>query len=142
MQNPSSVATTNSLIDDGPTMLLDVPVKRETAAEVRPRGVLGNVFSFPVVHVVLLVMMAVFIVRGRFNTTDTWWDLKTGEIIWNTHHIPTVDLFSYTTNQHVCVPHEWLAQLSIYAAYHFGGYTGMAVWFCVFASLLLIAAYL
>jgi hypothetical protein len=141
MQNPSCTATTNSLIDDGPTMLLDVPVKRETAAEVRPRGVLGTVFSFPVVRVVLLVMMAVFTFHGRFNATDTWWDLKTGEIIWNTHSVPTVDLFSFVTNQHACVPHEWLAQLSIYAAYHFGGYVGMAVWFYVFASLLSIAAY-
>ncbi len=69
-------------------MLLDIPVKPVTAAEVRPRGVLGTVFSFPVVRVVLLVMMAVFTFRGRFNATDTWWDLKTGEIIWNTHSRP------------------------------------------------------
>jgi hypothetical protein len=141
MQISSATATTNSLIDDGPAMLLEVPAKPAATAEVRPRGVLGTMFSFPVVRVVLLVMMAVFTFRGRFNTTDTWWDLKTGEIIWNTHHIPTVDTFSFTTNNHTVVPHEWLAQLSIYAAYHFGGYTGMAVWFCVFASLLAIAGY-
>jgi hypothetical protein len=141
MQNPSSIATTDSLLDDGPTTLLEVPAKPVAAKEVRPRGVLGTVFSFPVVRVVLLVMMAVFTFHGRFNTTDTWWDLKTGEIIWNTRSVPTVDLFSFTTNQHFCVPHEWLAQLSIYAAYHFGGYVGMAVWFYVFASLLSIAAY-
>jgi len=142
MENASSTATTNSLIiEDGPAMLLDIPVKPVAAAEVRPRGVLGTVFSFPVVRVVLLVMMAVFTFRGRFNATDTWWDLKTGEIIWNTRSVPTVDLFSFTTNQHACVPHEWLAQLSIYAAYHLGGYVGMAAWFCVFVSLLSIGAY-
>jgi len=142
MENASSTATTNSLIiEDGPAMLLDIPVKPVTAAEVRPRGVLATVFSFPVVRVVLLVMMAVFTFRGRFNTTDTWWDLKTGEVIWNTHHVPTVDTFSFTTNNHTVVPHEWLAQLSIYAAYHFGGYVGMAVWFYVIASLLSIAGY-
>ncbi len=123
-------------------VLLEEPVKPEIAvAGVRRRGVLGNVFSFPVVRVVLLVMMAVFTFRGRFNATDTWWDLKTGEIIWNTHHVPTVDTFSFTTNSHTVVPHEWLAQLTIYAAYHLGGYVGMALWFCVFASLLSIAGY-
>jgi hypothetical protein len=141
MQNPSSTATTKSFIDDGPPILLEVPVKSEAAAGHRPHGVLGTVFSFPVVRAVLLVMMAVFNFSSRFNTTDTWWDLKIGEIIWNTRSVPIVDLFSFTTNQHACVPHEWLAQLSIYAAYHFGGYTGMAAWFCVFASLLLIAGY-
>lgn len=111
------------------------------AAAPRTRSTLHNIFSFRTVHVVLLIMMAVLTFRGRFNTTDTWWDLKTGEIIWNTHHVPTVDLFSYTTNRHFCVPHEWLAQLSIYAGYHFGGYMGMAIWFCIFVSLLSIAAY-
>src|SRR6185312_9331053 len=119
-----------------------VPEIAATPTVDRPsRSLWGAVFSFPVVRVVLLVMMTVFTFHGRFNATDTWWDLKTGEIIWNTHRVPTVDTFSFTTNHHAVVPHEWLAQLTIYAAYHLGGYTGMAVWFCVFASLLSIAAY-
>lgn len=112
-----------------------------TATAPRSRKALQHIFSFRTVHVVLLIMMAVITFRGRFNATDTWWDLKTGEIVWNTHRVPTVDLFSYTTNRHFCVPHEWLAQLSIYAAYHFGGYLGMAIWFCIFVSLLSFAAY-
>ena len=141
MQNSSSTATANSLVADGPTTLLEGPAKPLAAFEVRSRRILGTIFSFPVVRVVLLVMMAVFTVSGRFNAPDTWWDLKTGEIIWNTHHIPTTDTFSFTTNNHTVVPHEWLAQLSIYAVYHLGGYVGMAAWLGVFSSLLLIAAY-
>src|SRR5690242_17287547 len=140
MQNPSSSVTTNSLLDDEAT-LLEGAAKPAAAREVPPRAVLGMIFSFPVVRAVLLVMMVVLTFHDRFNVTDTWWDLKTGEIIWNTHHVPTVDTFSFTTNNHTVVPHEWLAQLSIYAAYHFGGYIGMAVWFYVFASLLSIAGY-
>ncbi|HEY3455192.1 MAG TPA: hypothetical protein VGK64_11365 [Bryobacteraceae bacterium] len=141
MQDTSSTATANSLLDNGPTTLLEAPIKPAAASEARRHRLLETIFSFPVVRVVLLVMMAVYTFRGRFNTTDTWWDLKTGEIIWNTHHVPTVDTFSFTTNNHAVVPHEWLAQLSIYAAYHFGGYVGMAVWFYVIASLLSIAGY-
>ena len=141
MQETSSTATTNSLLADGPTTLLEAPAKPLVASEVRSQRILETIFSFPVVRVVLLVMMAVFTFRSRFNTTDTWWNLKTGEIIWNTHQVPTVDTFAFTTNHHSVVPHEWLAQLSIYATYHFGGYIGMAVWFYVFASLFSVAAY-
>ncbi len=99
------------------------------------------VFSFPVALLALLVVLMVLTVRNRFNDPDMWWHLKTGELIWNTHHIPTVDTFSYTTHNHAYVPHEWLSQLTIYAAYHFGGYSGMMLWLCVWGSLLLVSAY-
>lgn len=89
----------------------------------------------------MLAVLAVLTVRGRFNDPDMWWHLKTGEIIWNTHAIPRVDLFSYTTNHHAWTAHEWLSQLTIYGAYHFGGYTGLMLWLCVFASAFLIAQY-
>jgi len=104
-------------------------------------GRLGSIFSRPAARVALLIMLTVMGMRLRLSAADTWWDLKTGEIIWNTHSVPTVDLFSFTTNRHFCVPHEWLAQWTIYAAYHFGGYTGMMLWLFVFASLLSIAGY-
>jgi hypothetical protein len=98
-------------------------------------------FSFPVALAALLVVLMVLTVRNRFSDPDMWWHLKTGEIIWNTGHIPTTDTFSYTTHNQAYVPHEWLAQLSIYAAYRFGGYSGMMLWLCVFGSLLLIGGY-
>jgi hypothetical protein len=106
-----------------------------------PRA-LRLVFSFPVALSALLIVLMVLTVRNRFNDPDMWWHLKTGEIIWNTHHIPTVDTFSYTTHNTAYVPHEWLSQLSIYAAYHFAGYSGMMLWLCAFGSLLLIGGYL
>ena len=79
--------------------------------------------------------------RGRFNDPDMWWDLKTGETVWTTHAIPTTDLFSFTTNHHAWVPHEWLSQTLIYVAYKLGGYSGMMLWLCFFAALLFIAGY-
>lgn len=99
------------------------------------------VFSFPVVLGILLVVVTVLTIRGRFSDPDLWWHLKTGEIIWNTHSIPRVDSFSFTTNNHAYTPHEWLSQLTIYTAYHFGGYGGLMLWFCVLASLLILTAY-
>jgi hypothetical protein len=89
----------------------------------------------------LLVVLAELTVRSRFDDPDTWWHLKTGEIIWATHTIPITDLFSYTTGQHAYVPHEWLSQLLIYGAYRCGGYLGLMVWLCFFTSALLVAGY-
>src|SRR5271156_5935627 len=114
-------------------MLLDVPEKSPTAVVPQVRGfrVARGVFSFPVILGAFLVVLTILTVRGRFSDPDMWWHLKTGEIIWNTHHIPTVDSFSFTTNNHAYVPHEWLSQLIIYAAYRFGGYTGLMLGFCL-----------
>lgn len=86
-------------------------------------------------------MLATLTVQSRFNDLDMWWHLKTGEIIWNTHTIPNRDLFSYTTNHHAWIPHEWLAQLTIYGAYHWGGYSGLMLWLCLFAAALVVVGY-
>jgi len=102
---------------------------------------LRAVFSFPVMLASLLVVLAVLTVRSRFDDPDMWWHLKTGEVIWNTHHIPTTDLFSYTARHQAFVPQEWLSQVLIYGSYRFGGYSGMMLWLCFFTSALLIAGY-
>jgi hypothetical protein len=64
-----------------------------------------------------------------------------GEVIWTTHHIPTVDLFSYTARHHTWIPHEWLSQLTIYTAYRAGGYSGLMAWLCILSAALLIIGY-
>jgi hypothetical protein len=102
---------------------------------------LRRIFSFPVMLAGLLAMLAVVTVRPRFADPDMWWHLKTGEVIWTTHSIPTTDLFSYTTNHHAWIPHEWLSQLLIYGAYRLGGYSGLMLWLCFFTASLLIAGY-
>lgn len=114
---------------------------RPMTAKLPSRGFSGTVFSFPVVLAGLLIVLTVLTVRSRFNDPDMWWHLKTGEMIWNSHSIPRVDLFSFTTNQHAYTPHEWLAQLMIYAAYRLGGYIGLMSWFCVIASVISVAGY-
>ncbi len=52
---------------------------------------------------------------------DTWWHLKTGELIWSTWRIPRTDPFSYSIQGHPWVTFEWLSQVLMYAAYAFGG---------------------
>jgi hypothetical protein len=106
------------------------------------RRALQRVFSFPTMLASVLIVLAVLTVRARFDDPDMWWHLKMGEIIWTTHTIPVTDVFSYTTNHQASIPQEWLAQVSIYGAYRFcGGFSGLMLWVCVFASALLIAGY-
>ncbi|MEA2538849.1 MAG: hypothetical protein QOH35_215 [Acidobacteriaceae bacterium] len=104
-------------------------------------GVVRSVFSLPVFLGAMLVVLAVLSVRGRFDDPDMWWHLKMGQIIWTTHSIPTTDIFSYTTHHHAWVPHEWLAQVLIYAAYRWGGYSGLMLWLCFFTAALYTAGY-
>src|SRR4029077_1321017 len=105
--------------------------------------VLRRFFSFPAMLTSLLAMLAVMTVRTRIHDPDMWWHLKTGEVIWTTHTIPTTDLFSYTTNHHAWIPHEWLSQVLIYGAYRWGGgYSGLMLYLCLFTSVLLVAGYI
>src|SRR5437660_415256 len=99
------------------------------------------VFSFPVALAALLVVVTVLTARSRFNDPDLWYHLKIGEIIWNTHSIPRIDLFSFTANGHPWVAQEWLSQLTLYGVYRFGGYTGLMLWLCVLPSLIVVGAY-
>jgi hypothetical protein len=116
------------LIAAGISAPADIPVSR-------------RIFSFPVMLSSLLAMLAVLTVRHRFDDPDMWWHLKTGEVIWTTHTIPTTDLFSYTTNHHAWIDHEWLSQLMIYGAYRLGGYSGLMLWLCLFTAGLMIGGY-
>jgi hypothetical protein len=131
--SPHSVASPPREAHDTPS---DSEVSRS-----RSRSVFHTVFSFPVAIGALLSVLATFTARSRFSDPDMWWHLKTGAIVWNTHSIPHMDLFSFTAYHHVYVPQEWLAQWLIYAAYRFGGYGGLMLWLWVFSSLLAIGGY-
>lgn len=111
------------------------------APEVPRRPILPIVFSFPVMLGSLLIVLMVLTVRDRFNDPDMWWHLKTGELIWNTHSIPRYDPFSFTAFGKPWIAQEWLSELTIYFAYHFGGYTGLMLWLCTFSGLFAVAAY-
>ncbi len=123
------------LLEASTEPLLEIP------PQVRHHSARRLIFSFPVVLAILLLVLVLFTVRSRFSDPDLWWHLKTGEIIWNTHSIPRVDLFSFTANHHPYTPHEWLSQLAIYGAWKFGGYLGLMLWLCVVSSALVVGAY-
>jgi hypothetical protein len=98
-------------------------------------------FSFPTMLAGILVFLAVLTARSRFDDSDLWWHLKMGQVICRAHHIPLADIFSSTAAHQPLVPQEWLAEVAIYGAYNFAGYTGLMLWLCFFIALLLVAGY-
>jgi hypothetical protein len=99
-------------------------------------------FSFQVLLALGLATVTVCTVSNRFHDPDLWWHLKAGEIVWDTHSIPSKDLFSFTAYGQPSMEHEWLAQWSIYGAYKLGGYTALMLWLGILASLLFVLVYL
>jgi hypothetical protein len=119
-----------------------MPPDRPGRSVPRSRALLRAAFSFPVFLSVCLIVVAALTVRGRFSDTDLWWHLKIGQIVWTTHSIPITEILSYTAAGHVRIPHEWLSDLSIFAAFRWWGYSGLMLWLDTFSSLLLILLYL
>jgi tetratricopeptide (TPR) repeat protein len=70
---------------------------------------------------VVLFAAAAWINVFPITDPDTWWHLKTGELIWKTWTIPRTDPFSYTIPGQPWVTFEWLSQVLMYAAYAAGG---------------------
>jgi len=59
--------------------------------------------------------------------TDTFWQLKSGEIIFNTRSVPDKDIFSFTVGGKEWIDSQWLFQLFMYISYRLCGYTGMVL---------------
>lgn len=53
--------------------------------------------------------------------------LKTGEIIWQTHHVPRVNLFSYTEPDQPFINHHWLSEVLFYLIQQVVGLSGLIV---------------
>jgi len=68
---------------------------------------------------------------------DYFWQLRTGQLIWETDAIPTRDLYSYTAPGAPYVDIHWLFQLWLYAVHRFGGEAAVVVGKLAWVSLTL-----
>jgi hypothetical protein len=112
----------------------------ETTSE--PIGFWRRAFSLPSMILVLLAVVAFWSASTRYHDPDMWWHLKVGEQIWQTGELPNTDEFSYTTDSHAWIAHQWLPEVSMYGAYLLGGSTGLMLWLCVLATILFGGLYL
>jgi hypothetical protein len=64
--------------------------------------------------------------------SDTYWHLRAGHEIWQTHHVSLIETYSFTARGSFWPNHEWLWQALSYALYRLGGMpllTGVAALF-------------
>lgn len=72
-----------------------------------------------------LACVAGWLCLSPIRDADTWWHLKTGELIWRTWSVPRVDPFSYVLNGRSWVAFEWLFELLMYGVYALAGTSGI-----------------
>jgi hypothetical protein len=132
--------TGDSLVAD--TERPDTAPLQAVAPRSRLLRLLSHVFSYPAALAAGLITITSLSAFTRLEDPDLWWHLKNGEVIWNTHQIPAVELFSFTAQGRPWVAHEWLSELSLFAAYRVGGYPGLVLWIAVLGSLIYLAVYL
>jgi hypothetical protein len=73
------------------------------------------------------------LLQNSFNYLDPdfGWHLKTGERIWQTKAVPSLNYENYTLEGKTWVDHEWLMNLITYIIYHNFGYIVLSIFFAL-----------
>jgi hypothetical protein len=88
--------------------------------------------------ILALTFLAIFVMGLRPSIdTDTWWQLRTGELIAQQRAIPTTDSFSFTRDgRNWRYPSTaWLMELSIFMIYRSFGAGGLNIWMAAMITL-------
>ncbi len=78
--------------------------------------------AFVLLFALLSVMGAALLQDG-----DTWWHVRVGTTILDTHVLPTVDVYSFTALGEPWIAKEWLSQVVLAQAYAVGGWPGVVL---------------
>jgi hypothetical protein len=78
-----------------------------------------------VVAVAMLGSIPVKLLTERLSDPDLWWHLRTGQLIVATHHIPHIDIYSYTVLGKPWVVQEWLSEVIMYGLRRWFGLYGI-----------------
>lgn len=77
---------------------------------------------------VALLFVAIFAMASRQPAdSDTWWHLKSGQLIWETGQLPRTDAFSHTVAGQPWIDHGWLVQAFLWPVYRASGLAGLAL---------------
>ena len=75
----------------------------------------------------LLIGVLWVLSAGSLNDADIWWHLRNAEYLFQTHHLPNYDMYSFTVGGQNWMNHEWLAEVPFYIAWRSGGLVGIAL---------------
>jgi hypothetical protein len=77
----------------------------------------------------LMLVAVISIFPTRAN--DLWWQLKTGELIWQRGVVPMRDVFSHTATGQPWFVQEWLAELLLFSLYRFVAPEALVLYRCL-----------
>lgn len=83
---------------------------------------------------IILVFIGIFVLMlGLSMGFDTWWHMKTGELIWESKSIINTDPFSYTRAGETWYgpATNWLSDLTLYGMFNWLGFQGLMIWVAV-----------
>jgi hypothetical protein len=105
------------------------------------RRALARIFSFPVM-LASVVSFWVFVGAGySVWDADIWWHLRNAEYLLAHHATPRVDIFSYTTNGHAWMNHEWLSEIPFFLAWRAGGLMGIYLTFVLLLVIIMLGIF-
>jgi hypothetical protein len=78
--------------------------------------------------ITLTLLLAAVVGARPTAAFDLWWQLKAGELIWTTGHVPHYDVFSYTSAGQPWQLQEWLAEWLFYGLFHRVGADALVVY--------------
>ena len=77
---------------------------------------------------VAILFVAIFAMAVRQPAdTDTWWHLKSGQLMWESGQILRADPFSHTVQGQPWINHGWLVQILLWPLYQALGLAGLAL---------------
>ena len=77
---------------------------------------------------VFAAVAAVAVVTYAFYDTDLWQHLLVGKVIWQTHAVPTTQLWSWPTHGAPDVLPSWLFRALLWPVWEAGGWHGLFAW--------------
>jgi hypothetical protein len=92
---------------------------------------------------VAILFLAILAMAVRQPTdTDTWWHLKSGQLMWEEGRILRTDPFSYTVAGQPWIDHGWLVQLGLWPLYRTLGLAGLALLLALIVTTAFLLVYL
>jgi hypothetical protein len=111
------------------TEIVSTPLSSTPEGEPKPvtdgGGWFRTAFSFLVVLTTLVVSLAFMMENKGIQDPDIWWHLRNAEYLFQEHHLPHQDMFSFTVAGAPWINHEWLAEVPYYLAWRAAGLVGI-----------------
>ena len=98
-----------------------------------------KVLSFPAMLISLLLALVWVLSSGKAADPDIWWHLRNAEYLFQNHHLPNQDMYSFSVAGAPWMNHEWLAEIPFYLAWRAAGLLGIWIVWVVLVQIIYLA---